>query len=287
MLTASDIGLTQGVQKKVKILYNECVPYEGSIVQQPVSDGSTNISLKKLSEIHNDFNQTPLNPSKVKDIITKTDTGLMKTDFYLFNPIILGKITNDDRLFIVSGRHRLEALLIIADICGLELEETQVSVSYMTFDSMELLVIAVAAHNTNRTLTKPERDRVMLASKMDGQTPRLSNIKGNVGNKRGCEKFFKQFVYHTILDATPDLNQKDLLPEYTTSKVSTYLWKLLLEDEVTLLQKANNGLWEGLAHTLRAMTKEGKFYKPKKRNILRDIEALEGIAFNIYSNWRG
>ncbi|MDX1370885.1 MAG: hypothetical protein R3321_00355 [Nitrososphaeraceae archaeon] len=282
MLTATEIGLTQRVQSKIKNLQEVSVPYAGYVVQQP-SFNSTEYTLEDLfCDIDEDFNQSPLNPRKVKDIISKTDTGLINNDFYLFNPIFVGSVQGQNKRYIVSGRHRLEAIGIIATICEMDFSETKLDVLEVVFDSVELLSIAIAAYNTNRTMTKPERERVVLAASMEGELPILQNIKGNVGTAKKCEKFFKQLIYRVILGHYNYEQQKELLTEYTIYKVSTYLWKLLTEDEIIELKKSSEVLWGKLVAAILKGCETHLFVKPNY-NISRDTEALENLAITLYS----
>ncbi|MDX1370867.1 MAG: hypothetical protein R3321_00265 [Nitrososphaeraceae archaeon] len=281
-LLASDIGLTKSVQTKIRNQQSIAVPFVDYIVQQP-SFGGTEYTLEELSQWDIAFNQSPLNPRKVKDIITKTDTGLLKNDFYLFNPIFLGSVRGDEgKKYVISGRHRLAAIFIIAEICGFNFSETKLEVLELTFDSVDLLAISISAYNTNRTMTKPERERVVLAADMAGKTPILQNISGNVGTATKCAKFFKQIVYNTIIKNTNQDEHKRLLTEYTVYKISTYWWKLLTEDEVIQLKTIKEGAWESIVSKVMKFVQEGKFYKPNY-NISRDKEALENMALELYT----
>lgn len=285
MLTATDIGLTKRVQTKIKNLQDVSVPYVGYVVQQPFFS-STSYTLQELCfDITEDFNQAPLNPRKVKDIICKTNTGLINNDFYLFNPVFIGKVTGLDKKYVVSGRHRLEAICIIAFLCDLDFSKAKLNVLEIEFKSAELLSIAIAAYNTNRTMPKSERDRVTLAASMDGKLPILQNIKGNVGTAKKCEKFLKQLVYRVILNQFNYEEQKNLLTEYTVFKISTYFWKLLTEDEVIKLKKASDEAWSKVVNVIIDLCQNGDVFIKPGYNISRDTEALESIALKIYEKF--
>ena len=110
-------------KKRIINSWVDSISIEGLIVTQPKIEGTKTVTLKWLSEIDAPYNQLPVTPSKVKSILFKTDTGLVANDFFLFSHIIVGYTTESPNLSsVVSGRHRISALLTVCELCDLDPE---------------------------------------------------------------------------------------------------------------------------------------------------------------------
>jgi hypothetical protein len=212
MITSIVEHLTPNETKRISESY-EFNSLDGMVVNQPDIDGEVLYSIEELCKMETPYAQFEVAPSKVKAVLLKSDTGIVQNDLFLFNHIVLGKSKEGGELSVVSGRHRLSALLTICEIVGLD-TAVKVKVLIVCYPSEMILARSIAAFNTNRTMTGAERERVMLASSIGGEEPTPCNAIGVTKTKGDCKKFFKQALLTQVME--------DVNSEPYTTKLLTY-----------------------------------------------------------------
>jgi hypothetical protein len=143
---------------------------------QPIFDGDV-VDLGELL-LTEDTNQEDIFITKVKTILFKPEVGLVNYGM-LLNPVVLATTTDDGTEYIVSGRHRVIGLALVADALGVPHDSVKVKVTRMMFTDMKQLCLACVTFNTNRTMNKTERDDLVLSASSNSLSmfDRVSNTK--------------------------------------------------------------------------------------------------------------
>lgn len=291
------IELTDKDIKRIKKQWEFDVCIHDKIVNQPTMPGSVNMTIKQLIDFDNvEFNQSPVNETKVKSILLKPDTGLLHNNFWLFNPIVLAKSNEGGEISsIVSGRTRLAALLTLCDVVGADINTTEISVLRFEYDSEERLAKSIVAFNTNRTMPQSERERVVTSSKLDGGVPSSFNAQG-LKTKSAVKRHFKQMClteFHEIVetdsDNTPDYSL--YLTENNLYRVFGYLFDIIVDylpETYKSLKSGYTETWESISWLIVESHSKGLFSKTESLgNVSRNRVYLESLAQTIFDTWRG
>lgn len=294
MFITQGIVLTENEKNKLETEWEMSVNLMDRLVNQPVIPGAVTMTIKELMELDNvEFNQTSVNPVKVKNILFKTDTGLLHNDFWLFNPVVLAKSGEDGKYkSIVSGRTRLVALITLCEAVGADINTTTLDVVEYEYDTESRLGKSIVAFNTNRTMTQSERERVVMSSGLNGELPTSFNAQG-LKTKGDVKRHFKQVCLTEFNEAveTEESDYSLYLTENSLYRVYGYLFELIYNDYPETYKSLKSGYketWESISWlTLEAFNK-GIFLKENyEGNTARNRETLESVASVIYQTWRG
>lgn len=239
-------SLKPNERKRIINAWVDAISLDGIIVQQPTVAGTKSVTLKWLSEIDAPYNQLPVIPSKVKSILLKSDTGLVANDFFLFNHIVVGYTTESPSLSsIVSGRHRVSALLTVCELCEIDPDTVSLDIIECIFPDEKLLARSIAAYNTNRTMTGVERERVIASSDLDGEQPTMFNAQGHTSNKKSCKTFFKQVSLSTIMEWRDEYleanNDTQIITVNNQGTLFGYVFDILITDDPDMFKLLKNG----------------------------------------------
>jgi hypothetical protein len=285
-------SLSKREADRVRTAYELSQSVVGYIVDQPSIDGSVRMTLSELCKHETSYNQLDIQPSKVKSILLKSDTGLCNNEFFLFTHIVLGKTNEGDVQSIVSGRHRLAALLTVCDLVGILPSDVSIDVLVVTYPSEKLLARSIAAYNTNRTMTGAERERVMLSSELNGEEPTAFNAKGVTTNKRACKNFFKQVSLTSVMDCLKESDYDELgvktLTVNNQGRVFGYMFDILTDDNPEFLKQLKSGdskTWSTVELLASYAFDEHYLDQPESGNISRNGDELSTLAYNICKNF--
>jgi hypothetical protein len=245
------------------------------------------MTLAELCKHETEYSQLDIQPSKVKSILLKSDTGLVANEFFLYSHIVLGKTSYGEVQSIVSGRHRLSALLTVCDLRGINPDEVSVDVLVVTYPGEYFLARSIAAYNTNRTMTGSERERVMLSSELNGEEPTALNAVGQTTNKRSAKNFFRQVCITSVTECIKESDYDELVVKPMTvnniGRVFGYMFDILVEDNPELFKQLKSGCTKAwsLVELLACFTFDEHYLdQPSEGNISRNGEALNTIAYN-------
>ena len=288
MIGSIKSSLTKREAERICTAYEVSQSVIGYICDQPKLEGSVRLTLAELVKHETEYSQLDIQPSKVKSILLKSDTGLCANEFFLFTHVVLGKSNEGEIQSIVSGRHRLAALLTVCDLKGIDTSEVSVDVAIVTYPSEKFLARSIAAYNTNRTMTGAERERVMLSSELNGEEPTALNSIGQTTNKRSAKNFFKQVCITSFTECLKESDYDELRVNTLTinniGRVFGFAFDVLTTDNPEFFKQLKSGevkAWSTV-ELLAAYAFDNHYLdQPETGNISRNGEALSTLAYNI------
>jgi hypothetical protein len=240
MINSIKNSLSEREIKRIRESFELSVNVISYIVNQPETNNSEWIKLSELVDKETAYCQLDIFPTKVKSILLKSDTGLVANDFFLFSHVVLGTVEGTIRT-IVSGRHRVAALVTVCDIMDIPLDNVGLYVIVVQYPNEKLLARSIAAYNTNRTMTGAERDRVMVSSEIDGETPTAYAAKGKTSNKSSCKKFFKQVCLTEVLDNVDKDDPRHIITVNNLGNVFGFMFDILTNDNPEFFKQLKSG----------------------------------------------
>jgi len=283
--------LTERELTKLKQGWDISVTMVGKIVNQPSIPGASTRTLSSLFSLNNfDFNQTPVSSTKVKSILFKPDTGLVNNDFWLFNPIVLASSEgNEDSVCLVSGRTRLQALVTICDVVGIDPSTVDIEVVEYQYDTEERMAMSIVAFNTNRTMPASERERIVMSANL-GDAPTQFNAKG-IRTKADCKRHFKQVCLGEFIEVqeTEEDDASLFLTQNNLYRVFGYLFDIIFDnypETYKSLKSGDNDSWECINWMIGNAYSNNVFLKENcEGNSSRNKEFLISVAYEIIKLW--
>jgi hypothetical protein len=268
---------------------------------QPQFKG-TIVTLKQLLDADKTgASQFKLDESKVKAILFKGQSGVVMSQT-MFAPIILGDLSktyvttgtiDTINVLIISGRHRIAALLTLCALTGLPPEEMNINVLVQRYTSCKDVSLSVLAHNHNRIVCPVERRSIIIYG-LTGSVIDNHDTAQSYASKTE-HKFleaFKHYSTYYIQKITEDkdnlLRLKINLPTDVISLIFSKVGRTLLSDEryspLTNVLRDDVEAWEDYDRLLDLVVLNDVFkVDPKEKNLRRNSKVIKGCLAKFFN----